>query len=198
MQAAMQYTTKKNRLHVWLLVSNISLAPPEQPGCWQQRNINYSTQLYSEEVSSGAEGPRLLQQVMLPGAAWSAANAAAAPRRLQASDASNATASAPPPLAPRRILHALSFNFIRDAFVLPDTAADQFFHVQNATLSQLPQGPNARAAADLRAGPVPADVWTVMLWAVRRWELLFNRQRRICPGVGPMRCTMLQWTGRNV
>jgi hypothetical protein len=170
MQAALQYTTKENRLHVWLLVSNISLAPPEQPACWQQRSVNYSTQLYSEDVSNSTEGPRLLQQVMLPGAAWSAANPAAVPRKLQASDASNATASAAPPLAPRRILHALLFNFIRDAFVLPDTAADQFFHVQNAT-SQLPQRPNARAAADLRAGPVPADVWTVMLWSVKRWEL---------------------------
>jgi hypothetical protein len=178
MQAAMQYVMKEDRLHVWLLVSNISLPAPEQQDCWQQRSINYVTQLYSEEVSSsGTEGPRLLQQAMRPGAAWTAA----APRKLQASnfDTSNVTAPAAPPLAPRRILHALSFNFTRDAFVLPAAAADQFFHIQNATLSQLPQGPNTRAAADMHAGPVPADVWTVMLWSVKRWELLFDWHLRV-------------------
>jgi hypothetical protein len=65
-------------------------------------------------------------------------------------------------------LNALSFAFTRNAFTLPAAAAEQFFQIQNATLLQLPQGPNAAAAADMGAGPAPPDVWTVLLWSVDR------------------------------
>ncbi|WIA35332.1 hypothetical protein OEZ86_003786 [Tetradesmus obliquus] len=178
LQAALQYPTKDNRLHVWLLVGNISLNPPEQPDCWQQRSINYTTHLYSQEAISGSDAHRLLHELMLPapnataqpGAAASTAPAAAhnaTPRLLQGANASNESAT-DAQLAPRRILHSLSFAFLRDAFVLPATAADQFLQIQNVTLTQLPQGPNAREAADAAAGPWPAELWTVMLWSIDR------------------------------
>lgn len=178
LQAALQYPTKDNRLHVWLLVGNISLNPPEQADCWQQRSINYTTHLYSQEAISGSDAHRLLHELMLPapnataqpGAAASTAPAAAhnaTPRLLQGANASNESAT-DAQLAPRRILHSLSFAFLRDAFVLPATAADQFLQIQNVTLAQLPQGPNAREAADAAAGPWPAELWTVMLWSIDR------------------------------
>jgi hypothetical protein len=178
-QGAMQYMTKDNRLHVWLLVSNISLAPKEQPDCWQQRSINYTTQLYSQEVNASAtDDHRLLHQLMLPvaqasppsGAAATAAAQNATVQELQSHNVSNALSPAGA-LAPRRILHSLSFAFIRDAFVLPATAGDQFLQIQNTTLMQLPQGPNAHAAADVTAGPWPPDIWTVLLWSINRYEL---------------------------
>eukprot|EP00883_Tetradesmus_obliquus_P006895 jgi/Sobl393_1/17454/SZX64266.1 len=181
LQAALQYPTKDNRLHVWLLVGNISLNPPEQPDCWQQRSINYTTHLYSQEANiSGSDAHRLLHELMLPapnptaqpGAAPTTAPTAAAahnatPRLLQGANASNESAT-DVQLAPRRILHSLSFAFMRDAFVLPATAADQFLQIQNVTLTQLPQGPNAREAADAAAGPWPAELWTVLLWSIDR------------------------------
>jgi hypothetical protein len=184
MQAAMQYPTKDNRLHVWLLTSNISLAPAEQPDCWQHRSVDYTTQLYSQDPSaSSADEHTLLHQLLLPGSVASTGQTAAAAAAagdsqtaphgrtlLQSqsttSNASSSTSAAP---APSRAVNALSFAFMRNAFVLPATAADQFFQIQNATLLQLPQGPNAAAAADAKAGPWPPDIWTVLLFSINRW-----------------------------
>uniref|UniRef100_A0A383W883 Protein kinase domain-containing protein n=1 Tax=Tetradesmus obliquus TaxID=3088 RepID=A0A383W883_TETOB len=162
-------------MHVWLLTNNISLDSLGEPGCWRQRRVNFTTQIFSQEInSSGADAHRLLLELIPPSsnaAAHSGAASAVAynatPKLLQGNDVSNA--SAPEVLlAPRGILHSLSFAFLRDAFVLPATASDQFLQIQNVTLTQLPQGPNAREAADAAAGPWPADLWTVLLWSIDR------------------------------
>jgi hypothetical protein len=181
----MQHTTKDNRLHVWLLISNITLAPQQQPDCWQQRSVNYTTQLYSQEANfSSADAHRLAHELLLPSSpAPTGTSPSAGHRDLLAAQepAASPTAAADPPaastaspaapaapLAPRRVLHSLGFSYIRDAFVLPATASDQFLQMQNVTLLQLPQGPNAHAAADVQAAPWPPDVWTVLLWSVNR------------------------------
>jgi hypothetical protein len=177
----MQYQTKSNRLHVWLLVSNISLAPPEQPDCWQFRTVDYTTRLLSPDTNaSGADAHALLHQLSDTNSSAHPAHPVTAPaagvaaphgRRLLQSQSNGSGASSLPPaaaLGPSRTLNALSFAFMRDAFVLPAAAADQFFQIQNATLLQLPQGPDAAAAADATAGPWPPDLWTVLLLSINR------------------------------
>jgi hypothetical protein len=188
-QAAMQYQTKSNRLHVWLLVSNISLAPPEQPDCWQFRGVDYTTRLLSPDGNgSGADAHALLHQLSdtdAPAHPAHSVTPAAAPhgRKLLQSNGSGASSSSSPPaaaLGPSRTLNALSFAFMRNAFVLPAAAADQFFQIQNATLLQLPQGPDAAAAADAKAGPWPPDLWTVLLFAINRCGAQLCLKRPFC------------------
>jgi hypothetical protein len=145
--------------------------------------VDYTTKAISppDTNGSGADAHALLHQLALPGSAHSGTAAAAAAaatgdaaspgRKLLQSQSNSSCASSSPPaaaLGPSRIFNALSFAFMRDAFVLPATAPDQFFQLQNATLLQLPQGPDAPAAADARAGPWPPDLWTVLLFAINR------------------------------
>jgi hypothetical protein len=141
-QAALAAPSEETRLHVWMLLNNITTA---KPGCWQNRNMRYTTQIYGQvQDNTNVTTPQAKQ--------------AAAARRHR-SDGFD--------------VFALSFGFMRDVLVLPQTAEDRFLQIQNVTLLQLPQGPGAAAAAGMHAGqggdgPTPPDVWTLLLWSVNR------------------------------
>jgi hypothetical protein len=124
-----------------MLLNNITTA---EPGCWQNRNMRYTTQIYGQVQHN--------TNVTTP------AKQAAAARKQRNTGFD---------------VFALSFGFMRDVLVLPETAEDRFLQIQNVTLLQLPQGPAARAAAGMNAGhggdgPTPSDIWTLLLWSVNR------------------------------
>ncbi|WIA15154.1 hypothetical protein OEZ85_001840 [Tetradesmus obliquus] len=149
MQAALQAPSEETRLHVWMLLNNVTTAEAD---CWQKRDMCYTTQIYGQiqdymNVSLGSETQA------------AAGKAAAAAAMHTSGNGFN--------------VFSLSFGFMRDVLVLPPQAADKFLQIQNVTLLQLPQGPGARAAAGMNAGqggdgPTPPDVWTLLLWSVNR------------------------------
>jgi hypothetical protein len=150
LQAALQAPSEETRLHVWMLLNNISTA---EPGCWQRSKMRYTTHIYGQIQDN--MNVSLAQQQQQQAAA---AKAAASPA-VHSSNGFN--------------VFALSFGFMRDVLVLPEQAADRFLQIQNVTLLQLPQGPGAAAAAGMHAGqggdgPTPPDVWTLLLWSVIR------------------------------
>jgi hypothetical protein len=170
LQAALQAPSEETRLHVWMLLNNISTAEPD---CWQHRNMRYTTQIYGQ-IQDHTNITAVQEKQALNKAAAAAAAA------VHHSNGFN--------------VFALSFGFMRDVLVLPQQAADRFLQIQNVTLLQLPQGPKAAAAAGMHAGqggdgPTPPDVWTLLLWSVNRCALCFchelhrlHKLHRRCPG----------------
>lgn len=139
LQDALLAPSEEDRLHVWMLLSNVSINPPSDPDCWQTRAMQYTTQIYGQVHAERSQQ--------------------AVPSRQEA-------AAVPD-------MFSLSWNFMRSALELPANAQERFLQIQNVSLRQLPQGPNAARAAGMRAeqgadGPSPPDVWTILLWSVNR------------------------------
>jgi hypothetical protein len=146
LQAALQQPpTKTDRLHLLLLANNVSIAPPEQPNCWQQRTLLQHTELFAQQTTTAT------------------------------SSSSKGHGNGPGAAAPssRGELVSLALGFMRDALLLPSAAGDKFLLVQNISMGQLPQGPGAAAAAGVGWDkPSPPDVWTLLLWSISRWACL--------------------------
>jgi hypothetical protein len=140
LQAALQQPpTKTDRLHLLLLANNVSIAPPEQPICWQQRTLLQHTELFAQQASSSSSS------------------------KGQGNGQGNAAPSS------RGELVSLALGFMRDSLLLPAAAGDKFLLVQNISMGQLPQGPGAAAAAGMGWDkPSPPDVWTLLLWSINR------------------------------
>lgn len=134
-----------------MLLSNVSINPASDLSCWQVRDVQYTTQVYGQVHGGGLQHS---QPVMLP----------------------EAVAGQPAPFAaanPVFDMFSLGFNYMRSALQLPSNAGEKYLQIQNVTLLQLPQGPDAATAAGLGAGQsgdgqTPADIWTILLWPINR------------------------------
>lgn len=170
LQAATQYPTTSDRLHVWLLVTNVSI----NPTCWQQHDIKYPSRLFSEALDP-SDARTQLHETFMPGNSSSAESAvppgaslAAASGSASVGGSSDNSTSAGSLVAPSDSLFALSFGFMRSAWQLSDGVPDRYLSIENVTLAQLPQGPAADTAAAAQGGQTPQDIWTVLLWCITR------------------------------
>lgn len=157
----MQAPSEENRLHVWMLLNNISIVPPGDPACWHYRDVKYTTQIFGQVHDS-------------PDA------------QLQQAQQQQENASAPLDVTQRDGIgfdvFALDFGHMRSALQLPQNAQEKFLQIQNLTLMGLPQGPLAHTAAGMRTGPggdgpTPPDIWTLLLWSVNRYAPLLTMQQ---------------------
>jgi hypothetical protein len=65
-------------------------------------------------------------------------------------------------------LDSIAFGYLRDAVVIPDTSQKDALHMQQVVLWQLPQGPGVAAAVAAGSARIPAELWTMLLWSIRR------------------------------
>lgn len=142
LQAALQSPSEETRLHVWMLLNNISVAEPD---CWQLRNVQYSTQIYGQ----CHESTHVVQDK----------KAAAASLQHPISNGFDVFALS---FGFMRDVLVLPHNS-GDRFL-------QIQNVTLLQLPQGP-GASAAAgmhAGQGGDGPTPPDVWTVLLWSVNR------------------------------
>jgi hypothetical protein len=159
MQVALQHTSLYGRLQVWWLLSNLTLAPPNDQDCWQLKGVKSPTHIYGSVhnfMQANAARNLLADPSRSDAGDWG--------RRALAAESGGAVDKA-------RVsvfnMHSLGFSYLQGAFVLPPDAQDRFMELANITLHQLPQGPAARAAVS--GGMMPADVWTLLLWPINRF-----------------------------
>ncbi|KAF6253981.1 hypothetical protein COO60DRAFT_363306 [Scenedesmus sp. NREL 46B-D3] len=65
-------------------------------------------------------------------------------------------------------LDAIAFGYLRDVFVLPDSSPKDALQMQQLVLWQLPQGPDVVAAVAAGSARMPAELWTLLLWSIKR------------------------------
>jgi hypothetical protein len=65
-------------------------------------------------------------------------------------------------------LDSIAFGYLRDAVIIPDTSPKDALQMQQLVLWQLPQGPGVAAAVAAGSARIPAELWTMLLWSIRR------------------------------
>lgn len=143
-----------------MLTANITLNPPEQLKCWEPHMVAYSIKMSGEDFQGNNTGgdpseQSVLRQELLP--------------KPDSASAETSAETVPNP-TPLTQVYAVGFNYMLRALMLPATAPDKQFEIENVMLHQLPQGPNIGAVqADSGwSGAVAPDVWTVLLWSIER------------------------------
>ena len=182
-QAAISYpkthSISQGRENVWMLAGGVAI----NPTCWQGQNITFPTQLYGQQLCSDASNkgcaPALATDVLLQS---QRAQDAAGPT---ASSSSTTAADSTAPAQPLANTYELSFGYMRSALQLPADAQENFLQIQNVVLQQLPQGLQAGSAATMMAGDnqdvaTPPDIWTILLWSVKRYVLPLCRSCEAC------------------
>ena len=144
--------SEEDRLHVWMLLNNVTINPASDPNCWKARNVQYTTQVYGQAHHDGVQHTGSGTELPAPKPGASAPYAA---------------------INPTFDMFTLDWNYERSALQLREGAGEKFLQIQNVTLLRLPQGPNAAKAAGMRAvqggdGPTPPDVWAILMWPVTR------------------------------
>jgi hypothetical protein len=52
LQESMSYRTVESRLHVWMLLGSIDIAPNNDAKCWENRTVRHPTQIYGRPHDS--------------------------------------------------------------------------------------------------------------------------------------------------
>jgi hypothetical protein len=136
-----------DRAHILLVLANVSLAATVGNGS-------------SSSSPGAAANPFQLNSLM----SWLGSSPAAQPGdmwpELQKAGAAAAATGGD--------LDSIAFGYLRDVVVVPESSPKDALQMQQLVLWQLPQGANVAAAVAAGNSRIPAELWTVLLWSIKR------------------------------
>ncbi|WIA15144.1 hypothetical protein OEZ85_001831 [Tetradesmus obliquus] len=139
-----EMTVVGDRAHILLVLSNVSLT--ESAG--------------GSSSSGAATNPIRVNSAM----SWLGSSPAAAPGDMWPELQKPGAAAA----AGGWALDAIAFGYMRDAIILPESSPKDALQLQQLVLWQLPQGPDVGAAVAAGNARIPAELWTLLLWSIKR------------------------------
>jgi hypothetical protein len=147
-QSFSEMTVVGDRAHILLVLANISLADTAGNG--------------SSSSTGVAATPIRLNSLM----SWLGSSPAAEPGELWPELQKGAAAAAA--AAGGGALDSIAFGYLRDAIIVPESSPKDALQLQQLVLQQLPQGPGVGAAVAAGNARIPAELWTVLLWSIKR------------------------------